>query len=155
MKSIIVILSILILSGCFNNKPSPIIDNWWNIDYAKQSCNHPLLLAGESKESCEERVVSEVNLYVLSLTTQLSQEAECNGINILNFTGPNSTSIEKINEARKIEHFELSIDFVSDSPTQEWKMSDKNLAVTQGGGSLSEIAKNVCKVINGNGGRIL
>lgn len=150
MKSkIIVSLGLsIVLIGCSSPRPTVVLDSWWDVDYAKQSCN------GQSR--CQSDSIQAVHEFETGLTTQFAAQAACANVQFIRFNGPNIASKTAIDTTQKT-YWSLSLNFTPGIAKQKWQMvkSSDRATVLQGDGTPTEIAKEVCAIVNGKGAMVL
>ena len=144
------LLLALVLGGCSKSQPPQpvvVLDSWWNVDYAKNWCN--------DSNPCTSDPVVGVNEFERDLITQFASQEACHSVKVLQLIDPKSAD-SKVAEALSNEHWNLSINFTVDKPSQEWQMVNlkKSAEVLKGNGTPSEIVKNVCNILTNKGGQV-
>ncbi len=150
MKSKIIVsmgLSIVLI-GCSSPRPTVVLDSWWDVDYAKQSCN--------GQNPCQSDPIQAVHEFETELTTQFAAQAACANVQFIRFNGPNEASKTAIDTTQK-PYWSLSLNFIPGIAKQKWHMvkSSDRAAILQGKGTPTEIAKEVCVIVNGQGAKVL
>jgi hypothetical protein len=143
------------LIGC--SKPAPptvILDGWWNVDYAKTSCDYAKRLGfGE----CAVDPTMELRAFEHKITTEFAADSRCNGIRLAYFSGSDSGGRNKaLSDAISGEHWMLMLDYDPDKQEQRWSMdySGKTSAYFQGAGDARAIAARACDVVLQRGASI-
>jgi hypothetical protein len=135
--------TLLCLFGCTKTKPIVVVDDWWNVDFAKNGCE----LRG-----CIGDPVAEVRDFEARLSTSFATDESCHSAVLASFFGPAGQSS---NAASKAE-WQLMLDFNVGEASQSWKMVHRtgDKSYTTGEGNPKEIAHSICAVVNHTGGSI-
>ncbi|SRR5260221_9161037 len=172
----VVLLLVTAGSSCRSERHETIVlDDWWNVDFAKATCEH----AGEWRKqnasdiaqlgcdavgSCRELTniyerclgdpTQQVRDFEAELATELATEPRCAGIQFITFLGP-KTPDKVASEAMAAPHWWLQVQFVPGAANQEWSMvrSDTH-AYTKGSGQPKEIAGKLCSIASARGARL-
>jgi len=171
-------LSSLILTGCDEPMSDPVVvlDDWWNVVYARNACasasawqkeNASLVaqVGCESVNSCPEMTprvdacafdpVGNLYTFETALETQFAANPLCKGVRLVSYKGPHDENLSG-DDAMEKSHWTLSLDYIPGVPKQPWAMDDsKTLAVTRGEGEPKEIAETVCSIVTQRGAKIL
>jgi hypothetical protein len=172
-------LSSLILTGCDEPMSDPVVvlDDWWNVVYAKNACasasawqkeNASLVaqVGCESVNSCPEmtprvdacRFDPVGNLYTFEteLETQFASNPTCKGVQVVSYKGPQSTD-SHVSQVNQDGAWWLSFNYSPGARKQNWAMSRTSalIAVTSGEGDPKEIADTVCSIVTQQGAKIL
>lgn len=134
--------------GCSSPRQTVVLDSWWDVDYAKQSCN--------GQNPCQSDPVQAVHEFEIELTTQFAAQAACVNVQFIRFSGPKEEN-KSANDATPKSYWSLSLNFIPGSTKQTWQMvqSPIKTAVLQGDGTPAEIAKEVCAIVNGKGAKVV
>jgi hypothetical protein len=159
-------------------EPVVVLDDWWNVGYAKNSCVSAIQWQKENSAlvaqfgcdavtSCPEMTpVAEAcgadpvgNLYNFDdeLVTQFAANSHCNGVQLVKFAGPdiNGKNPPGAN-AILDQHWSLSLDYQPGARRQSWEMSEsKTFGVNRGEGEPKEIAETVCSIVTQRGAKLL
>src|SRR5262249_44641836 len=155
-RALLVTVGLFLLGSATADAADPVvIDDWWNIDFAKSECKLP---QKRDAESCAVDAEQEVRSYVLELTTQMAASPQCAGVSVVTFAGPKKPSTQVVNDAATKPHWNLSINFTSGKHKQQWQMlhtDPDHLSYTKGESDPKELAKTVCGIVRGKGAKIL
>lgn len=137
---------VVVLIGCSSHQ-TVVLDSWWDVDYAKQSCN------GHSP--CLPDPVQAVHQFEAELATQFAEQTACRNVTFIRFNGPKQS--DKVsNKAVTKPYWDLSLNFTPGAALQAWQLlhSTSRSAVLQGEGTPSSIAKEVCAIVTGSGAKV-
>jgi hypothetical protein len=141
-------------------KPKTVIvlDHWWNIDYAKNTCGGllPRGFDDPGLATCQNQQAAALNDFEFRMSTQFAARSECAGITVIGFDFPAISRAAQ--EAISGEHWALSVNYsTQDSKTQQWQMilSPVNRNIQQGEGAPEDIASDVCSIAAGRGARLV
>lgn len=174
-RAALIVLSCVCLMGCGKKPAIVLIDNWWNVDYAKDVCrsaknwskeNAALIsqVGCDSVTSCKEMtkmfdacVTDEsggVGNYTGRLVTEMAAAPECNGVQIVEMASPDGKD-NAVNAASGAEHWTLMFDFVPGADIQAWSLVQKGHVLNGSDRSITQIAKKVCTIAKANGGKAI
>ena len=148
MKALLFLLSFVVaVAGCGKPQPLIVLDSWWDIDYAKQLC--------KGRNPCFPDPVQGVRDFETELATQFAAQTTCHLVQFVRFNGPDNADKTAIDATNK-EHWSLSLNFMPGTPKQQWQMdqSANKAIVMHGAGTPSDIAKEVCSIVNGHGATV-
>ena len=172
---LLAVLSLLsIVIGCDKPNPVVVLDDWWDVDYAKNVCAAAISWNQENAklvadagcdsvtacpemtprvEACKVDPVGNLNAFEMELETQFAANPLCKGIQFARFAGPGENN-STVSQATQNEHWFLSLNYVPGAHRQPWAMI-KSLAVTTGEGDAKEIAESVCSIATERGAKLL
>jgi len=138
-----------VCSGSASAADTIIVEDWWNIDYAKSECN-----GKQEAALCKENAEQEVRNFVVETTTQMVASAECAGLSVVTYAGPQPSEVAKVATTKP--YWSVSIDFNSGRHKQEWWMLHSvTLAYMKGEADPKELAKTVCAIVTARGATLL
>ena len=167
-----------ILTSCKNSEEKIlVIDGWWDIDFAKNTCADANRILNEDKEiikqsGCENVTAcpeltkrSEACLldntggirdFESNLMTELASNPNCKSVHVIYFVGPAAGDNKEYDKVLDEFHYQLSLNFIPSEPSQEWQMtsSPKLTSYTKGTGTPQEIANKVCPIVIGTGAKL-
>jgi hypothetical protein len=134
-------LAILPLSlGCTEKEPVVVVDDRWNVDYAKNGCSMQAI----TEEPCVGDPVAEVRSFEARLGTFFASDPSCQGVVVASYAGPDSSR----SKAASIADWQLMLDFISGRPSQSWSMIRRvDGSYNTGHGNPGEIAHAICAVV--------
>jgi hypothetical protein len=158
-------------------EPVVVIDDWWNVDYAKNSCvsamqwdkeNSTLVaqVGCDSVTSCPEMTpvvdacrfdpVGNLNNFETELLAQFASNAHCREVQIATYKGPKEPN-PSVDTAMRGPHWFLSFNYIPGARKQSWTMnqSEHLTAITSGEGEPKEVAEMVCSIVTQSGAKIL
>ncbi len=131
------------LTGCAK-KTAIRLDDWWNVDYAKNTCQS----LSRSGTPCIGDPTAEVRNFEREIGTAITSDSRCHDITVISYAGPNAPASENV-----ATQWQLMLDFVPGQATQSWSMLHKSdRSVTTGQGTAKDIALSVCAVVKHVGG---
>ena len=134
-----------VCSGSASAVDTIVVEDWWNIDYAKLECN-----GKQEAALCKKNAEQEVRNFVLETTTGMAASTECAGVSIVTYAGPQPSEVAKVATTRP--YWSVSIDFNSGRQKQEWWMLHSvTLAYLKGEADPEELAKTVCAIVTARG----
>jgi hypothetical protein len=134
-------LAILLLSaGCTEKEPAVVVDDRWNVDYAKNGCS----MRAVTEEPCVSDPVAEVRRFEAQLGTFFARDPSCQGVVLANYQGPDSAP----SRVPSIADWQLTVDFISGEASQSWSMiRHVDRSYNTGNGNPGEIAHTICAVV--------
>jgi hypothetical protein len=110
-----------LFSGCTKNEPVIMVDDWWNVDFARGSCEqvatgHPCLVDP----------TAEVRNFEARLGTSFATDASCHGIVLRNYTSPDAKSSDAVSKAE----WQLMLNYAVSGISQHWSWFDTQKART-------------------------
>jgi hypothetical protein len=144
--------------------PVIVLDDWWDVDYAKNACDLLHKGFGPSDEiynpalkpqfeACRVDPAGGLNTFESDLAAQIAASPLCNGVQFARFEGPGSKDRTGA-EAMQKDYWGMSLNYQPGDSKQEWAMNHGSV-VTSGKGDPKEIAESVCSIASGRGGRLL
>ncbi len=138
--------------GCSPRKPIVTIDDWWNIDYAKNACEYRAAWG----EPCTVDPVSELRDFETALRTSFSGDPACHEVILTGFGDPLSTPTKAASEASLKADWQLMFDFQPGASSEDWTMVRRiDSKRTMGRGTPKEVAHSICTVVTATGGLIV
>jgi hypothetical protein len=143
-------------------KPLPIVfDDWWNVDYVKNSCE----LWKQFGEPCTRTPEDTVREFENEVEVAFATERACHGMVLLHLTpemvqtglkNPSAPATGKMLEV-STEHWQLILDLDGRSPKQvgrEWTLSPPSSGAALNGRITTPVrlAQQICKIAKGVGG---
>jgi hypothetical protein len=152
--AVLLVVGILYAGASRADAPAPlvVIDRWWGIDYAKGNC----FKEGNNKAECDQERIESYNVFELELKTQFAAAAECSGITVSSFGYPQSSGKPPADFTSR-PYWSFSINYIGDGPAQLWQMlppKGSDLPMMEATGTPSQIARQVCTIIKGQGGAV-
>ena len=137
----LLILPILPLSaGCTEKEPAVVVDDRWNVDYAKNGCS----MRAITEEPCVGDPVAEVRRFEAQLGTSFAGDPSCQGVVLANYRGPDSAP----SRARSVADWQLTLDFIVGEASQSWSMiRHVDRSYNTGNGNPGEMAHTICAVV--------
>jgi hypothetical protein len=143
---IVAILSLAV--GCTRKEPVVVVDDWWNVDYAKNGC----ATRAVTEEPCVGDPATEVRSFEVQLGTVFASDPSCHGVVLANYKGPDSTPSKSASTA----DWQLMFDFISGEVSQNWSMvGHVDGTYNTGNGNPKEIAHTICAVVKQTGGSVV
>jgi hypothetical protein len=135
------ILAILHLCvGCTEKEPAVVVDDRWNVDYAKNGCS----MRAITEEPCVGDPVAEVRSFEAQLGTFFASDPSCQGVVLANYKGPDSAP----SRAASIADWRLTLDFIFGETSQSWSMiRHVDSSYNTGNGNPRKIAHTICAVV--------
>jgi hypothetical protein len=140
------IAAILSLSvGCTKREPAVVVNDWWNVDYAKKGC----AMRAVTEEPCVGDPVAEVRGFEAQLGTLFASDPSCHGVAVASYEGPQSAR----SRAATVADWQLTLDFISGEASQSWSMIRYvDRSYNTGTGNPREIAHAICAAVKHTGG---
>jgi len=138
----------LVLTGCGNPKPTStiVIDDWWNVDYAKQSCNTQ---PDDAKANCLLDAAYNAHGFENEVLAAAGGDPNCSGVNIVVW------NLES-KDALPIPDWTLYIDYAGDAPQQHWTLmrQSSRVAMLEGTNAPKELAHMICAIALNKGATV-
>lgn len=144
-RALALLLSVLfaLSIGCTKQRPIVLIDDWWNVDYAKNACSS----RASSNNPCGADPTAEVKDFEARLETAFAADPSCNGVVLQKLSGTEP-------------HWQLMIDFNPGDSTQNWGMvapsaggnPSASSRYTTGRGDPKDTVHTVCALVKQIGG---
>jgi hypothetical protein len=135
--------------GCRKKEPIVVIDDWWNVDFAKNSCDR----RAASNDPCTGDPVVEVRDFESQLRTFFTSDPRCQGI-ILAAFGPGQAASKAASEADTSKaDWQLMLDFSVGQTSQGWTMVHHGQTST-GQGQPKDVVQAVCAIVRQAGGSL-
>ena len=136
-------------SGCTRREPIVVLDDWWNVDFAKNGCE---MRAG-SNDPCIGDPVMEVHDFESQLRTFFASDPLCHGVVLAGF-GPTQAASRAASEAdTSKEDWQLMLGFRVGESSQSWTLVHHAQAST-GQGPPKDTVHAVCAVVKQTGGSL-
>jgi hypothetical protein len=122
-----------------------LIDDWWNVDYAKNACfpAHQ----GTEKSACESLNVAAMRDFERKLVTQFAAAPVCRGVTIV------SWGTKEMSDAVNRPHWQLMLDvFDAGEHPQAWTIVN-GAALFEGKGNPQKTATDICNLVKQNGAK--
>lgn len=141
IAGIVLLCLSIVVSGCSKKQQVIILDDWWNVDYAKNACS-----MGNSDKKCSVDPTAEVRDFETRLGTEFAINGACHDITLDDSIGHNGDWV-------------LMLDFLPGQEFQTWRMTHlqnqlQNGVTTSGKADPKQIAKAICSVVSGTGGSL-
>jgi hypothetical protein len=131
--------------GCTRKEPVVVVDDWWNVDYAKNGC----AMRAVTEEPCVGDPVAEVRRFEAQLGAIFASDPSCHGVVVASYEGPHSAR----SKAASIADWQLMLDFILGEASQSWSMIRfVDSSYNTGNGNPKEIAHSICVVVKQAGG---
>ena len=136
----------LFLFGCTKRESIVVVDDWWNVDFAKNGCE----LRAHSGNPCIGDPVSGLRDFEAQLSTAFVTDPSCRGVVLARFDGPVGQSSDTASKAG----WQLMLSFIEGEASQQWSMVHRtgDNSYRTGQGNPSETAHFICAVVNHTGG---
>lgn len=166
--------AVMAMSNCSRTKssnpeglkrdPVIVLDDWWNVDYIKNGCE----MFAKNGSPCPTTVSAEdiVSHFDNDLKVAFASETTCHGLSLLTFSqdmaheavrNPSAPATGKAKTMAESQHWSLMFDFDGRHERQDgsgWSLVDPSQHVYNGQIKTTQIlAQDVCKIVNGLGGR--
>jgi hypothetical protein len=131
-----------------------ILDSWWNVDYARSACLWtPTIQACQGGEP-----VSEVRDFEDRVITHLAANPQCKGVHVIRYAGPgteSTTFVRIMKSSGWPRRWTLFFDFRPGDTLQPWHLLRLEPdAVMKGVGDPSQVARQVCTIVGGQGAKV-
>ena len=154
--------------------PSILIDGWWDLDYAKNVCEHAhkwqkengaliLQFGCANVGSCDEMSpivdacavdpTDEVREFETQISTEVAANRTCAGLAIATYRGPGHED-DAAGRTSTGDHRSLMLDFKPGSRKQHWTLNHQGLLL-EGDGTAEEVGRKICAIASGQGGKVL
>jgi hypothetical protein len=138
------LIVLLLLPGCQNQSgPVVAIDNWWTVDYARNSC--------KAANACglDPQDPGKVQEYIDSLKAKFASATICQGVSVFDLRGPafHDPVVPDKNEM-------LIIDYIPNRATQSFSIMGKPSNGIRGAGTIDEIVSRSCAAARGLGAKV-
>ena len=174
---ILFVMSCLLTSCKHSEEKTVVIDGWWDVDFAKNTCADSNRILNEDKEiikqsGCENVTAcpeltkrSEACLldntggvrdFENNLMTELASNPNCKSVHVVYFSGPDTGYNNEYDKVSDELYYQISLNFIPGELTQEWQMTSfpKLTSYTKGTGTPQEIANKICPIILGIGAKL-
>jgi hypothetical protein len=134
--------------GCAKTEPVIVVDDWWNVDFAKNGCER---LA--NVHPCVVDPTVEVRDFEAQLGTSFGADASCHGVILTNYNGPGAKSSDAASKAE----WQLMLNYHVGDISQNWSMVGHTNGpnfYTTGQGNPKEIVHDICAVVKQAGGSL-
>lgn len=125
---------------------SVLIDDWWNVDDAKNGC----VIQAQDGAPCDGDPTIEVRSFEAQLDTFFASDPVCHGVIVSTYEGPNTAKAPPATVPQST----LMLDYNVGQRTQHWSLVAKNASYTEGTGDAKEITRMVCSIVTHVGGSI-
>jgi hypothetical protein len=96
--------------GCTKKEPTVVIDDWWNVDFAKNGCD---MRARNGDHPCIGDPTAEVRDFEAQLRTAFASDGSCHGVGLADFQGPNQAASKAASKANTSKaDWQLMLDLV-------------------------------------------
>jgi len=148
---LLMVLSVLApMLSCAKKQTIIVIDDWWNVDFAKNRCE---IMARNGGAACSGDPTWEVRDFEAQLRSAFASDGSCRGIVLASF-GPGQAASKAASEADTSKaDWQLMLNFQVGESSQTWTMVHRN-QTTSGRGNPREIIHTVCAVVKQVGGSI-
>jgi hypothetical protein len=136
--------------ACAKREPVVVLDDWWNIDFAKNGCE----MRAHTVNPCIGDPLLEVRDFELQFHAFFASDPLCHGIVLADYKGPEHVASKAASDADTSKgDWQLMLDFNVGRPSQGWTLVHHNQAST-GQGDPKEIIHTVCGVVKQTGGSV-
>jgi hypothetical protein len=144
--------------------PVIVLDDWWNVDYIKNGCE----MFAKEGSPCPATLSAEriVGQFDNDLKVAFAAESTCHGLSLLTLSpeminaavkNPSAPATGKAKTMAESVHWSLMFDFNGQQENQNgsgWSLVDPSQHVFNGQIKTTQsLAQEVCKIVNGVGGR--
>ena len=160
-----------LLTSCKNSEEKTVvIDGWWDVDFAKGTCDAAQKELDNDKkkkyesfpkttqiaDACLLDNTGGVRDFENSLMTEFASNPNCKSVHVIYFVGPDAGDNKGYDKVLDEFHYQLSLGFIPGELSQEWQMtsSPKLTSYTKGTGTPQEIANKVCPIVIGTGANL-
>jgi hypothetical protein len=134
-------------SACKKKEPIVVIDDWWNVDFAKNDCEQRACRG----YPCIGDPAVAVRDFEAKLRTSFASDTSCHGIVLADF-GPNPFATKAASEASTSKaDWRLMLDFRLGDSSQDWTMVHRG-QIAAGRGVPKEIMHAACRIVKQAGG---
>ena len=147
-RTISVFVAAALFCGCARKQPVIMVDDWWNVDFAKGSCEQVATV-----HPCLVDPTAEVRDFEARLGTSFATDASCHGIVLTNYNGPDAKSSDAASKAE----WQLMLNYTVSGILQHWSMvrhTKGQDSYTTGEGNPKHIAHDICAVVKQAGGSL-
>lgn len=134
----------LLICGCHKQAPTIAIDNWWTVDYARNSCQIANT-CGLDKDN-----PGGVQDYINSVKAQFAAASSCQGVTVLDYRGP----AYKNNPVEPDEKETLIIDYVPNQSVQHFAIMGQPSSNIFASGTVPQIVDRSCIAARGLGANV-
>jgi TIR domain len=159
--------------GVTSQDPIVVVNSWWNVDYAKNSCEHAQTWIKENSKwinqagcegvtacpevmtifrACVVDPTGRVADFEYELITELSANVQCKGVQLVKFDGPDAKRDKATTEAMLKPHWTVMLDFQPGDTKQPWSVV-QGIVFMKGMGTAKEIAGSVCLIVTEQGAK--
>lgn len=139
-------------SGCTKREPMVAINDWWNVDFVKNSCEPA---ARNGSPPCVGDPVEALRDFEAQLRTSFASDPACHEVFLTSFGGSGSAASQAAAAVNSKADWELKLNFQPDDPLQDWMVFHRaDHRTTIGHGSPTEIVRTVCDVVKQVGGSV-
>jgi hypothetical protein len=132
------------------SEPILVVDDWWNVDYAKAGCESRSI----NGDPCISDPRADVRDFEAQFHTWFASDSSCHGIALADYNGPTEISSRAASEAVSTESdWQLMLDFNSGRSSQNWRLVHHS-QLYSGEGNAMGIMHAVCGIINQRGGTL-
>ncbi len=158
MKYIFTLIGALLLASSPAQAQTIIVlDSWWSVDYARQSCDYvgpPDFWKKQPDTACKTSAAAEERDFETRLITQFAVSPNCSSVALSAYGGPAASS--SADEAVKKADWVLFLDYTLGAEEQNWTMQRSfgrkpakgEPQFFKAAGSPQKIARDVCTIAN-------
>jgi hypothetical protein len=146
-------ISVLLVAGAvatfFNRSPeggrtgAVMIDSWWTIDFARNSCRATRACGSDSSNPAN------VLQYIYALKAEFAASTTCYGVSVFDYRGPKSRNVDQPQRKET-----LIIDYQPNSAVQSFTIMGQPSSGVSGRGTVGEIVTRTCAAARGLGGKV-
>jgi hypothetical protein len=126
-------------------EPTVLMDDWWNVDYAKQVCASKLQ---NHTDICIDDPTGEVRDYESQIETTFAADPNCHGLKMIGTNGP-VFAHGTINA-----DWQMMLDYVPGDSKQNWTLTDRVAIVATGTDDAKATVHTLCAVLSHKGGSV-
>jgi len=146
-QALILLLVFAFCSACKKKEPIVVIDDRWNVDFAKNDCE----LRARAGDRCIGDPVVEVREFEAKLRTSFASDTSCHGIVLADFD-PNQVARKAPSEPNTSKaEWRLMLDSRLGDSSQDWTMVHRG-QIAAGRGVPKEIMHAICRILKQAGG---
>jgi hypothetical protein len=136
--------------GCTKREPIVVVDDWWNVDFAKSGCE----MRARGNDPCISDPVVEVRDFEAQLRTFFAGDPLCHGVVLADYHGPQEVASKAASNADTSNaDWQLMLDFNVGESSQSWTLVH-HAQTSTGAGDPKDVVHTVCAVVKQTGGSV-
>lgn len=120
MWRVVAMVSVFFLAGCGPHKTEIMVDAWWTLDDAKNSC----LLELDQKPDpvCAGQAQRDADNFLNEIVTDFGQDTKCRDVTVFVYRGPGEAEASSQRPTTG-DYWTLMVDYTHDQKSQEWGLT--------------------------------